>query len=148
MKTKGFTHEKDDFLIRASKELYQMKIKLTEEELEQVEMEKEEIFKKILQSEKGVSDDNQRNRLDELANKEANLQATWNEFEMTYKVGTIYEEIQPEEQTTELNPSNDEWFGINENELSEAEIEEALDELEQLRESVLTQDEERDLPDL
>lgn len=145
MKTKIRTIEKDDILIQASFELYQMKVKATETELENIEIEKSLILNDIAQSETGISNETQRFRLAELTEREFKLHSKWNELEMSYQVGSLSESIQPEK-PIELKTSTD-WLNTNQMEMSESEIAETLDELEQLRDSEPSPEEERDLLD-
>jgi hypothetical protein len=145
MKTKIRTNRNDDILIQASFELYQMKVKATETELETIEIEKSLILNDIAQNETGISNETQRFRLAELTERESNLHSKWNELEMSYQVGSLSESIQPEKPIELKTPTD--WLNTNQTEMSESEIAQTLDELEQLRDSEPSPEEERDLLD-
>ncbi len=136
--------EKDEILNRASFELYQMKAIATETEIQKIENERNSILNEISNSENGIASEDERNRLDELASKEADLYSKWDDYEMTYQVASLSESLQPEE---EQEIETDDFFEPTKTEYSDSEIEQAMDELNEIRDAQLTQEQELDMPD-
>lgn len=146
MKTTKSNTNKVDVLVRASFELFNLKVKETESELSKIEAKRNDIIQSITKSEKGIASEIERARLDELSEREATLHEKWNDLEMTYQVASLSESLQPEEE----QPSNeieDQWFEDTKSEYTESEIEDAMNELSQIRDVELSQDEERDIPE-
>lgn len=146
MKTTKTNINKDDVLVRASFELFNMKVKETESELSKIEFERNDIIQSITNSEAGIASDIERARLDELSERETTLHEKWNDLEMSYQVGSLSESIQQEDQQP-TNEKEDQWFEDTKSEYTESEIEDAMNELAQLRDEELSQEEERDIPE-
>ncbi len=146
MKTTKSNINKDDVLVRASFELFNMKVKETESELSKIEVERNDIIQSITNSETGIASDIERSRLDELSEREATLHEKWNDLELSYQVGSLSESIQQEDQQP-TNEIEDQWFEDSKSEYTESEIEETMDELNEIRDAQLSQEHELDMPD-